>query len=71
MPTNIRVRLTGIHPGTMAASQDAFVPGATGAVPQEITPRDDHPVPKKGVVSALSGKSIPMMLTGVELHEPN
>lgn len=55
----------------MAASQDAFVPGATGAVPQAITSRDDHPVPKKGVVSTLPGRSVSVVLTGIELLEPN
>lgn len=55
----------------MAASQDAFVPGATGAVPQAITSRGDHPVPKKGVVSVLPGKSMSVTLTGVEHLGPN
>lgn len=49
--SQVSTSATQVVQGTMAASQDAFVPGATGAVPQEITSRDDHPVPKKGVNS--------------------
>ncbi|PYH93888.1 endo-1,3-beta-glucanase Engl1 [Aspergillus ellipticus CBS 707.79] len=33
----------------MSGGQDIFVPLATGAVPQTISVRNDHPVPKKGI----------------------
>ncbi|PWY95544.1 endo-1,3-beta-glucanase Engl1 [Aspergillus sclerotioniger CBS 115572] len=33
----------------MSGGQDVFVPLATGPIPQTITARNDHPVPKKGI----------------------
>ncbi|RAL00394.1 endo-1,3-beta-glucanase Engl1 [Aspergillus ibericus CBS 121593] len=33
----------------MSDGQDVFVPLATGPIPQTITARSDHPVPKKGI----------------------
>ncbi|OJJ75131.1 hypothetical protein ASPBRDRAFT_53082 [Aspergillus brasiliensis CBS 101740] len=34
---------------TSMSGQDVFVPLATGPIPQTITARNDHPVPKKGI----------------------
>lgn len=35
----------------MYNGQDVFQPVATGSIPRTISARDDHPVPKKGIVS--------------------
>lgn len=37
------------------ANQDVFIPLATGPVPNTIKSRNDHPVPKKGIVSCAFG----------------
>ncbi|EAU35587.1 hypothetical protein ATEG_03785 [Aspergillus terreus NIH2624] len=38
-------------PTAAMANQDVFLPVATGPIPQTVTSRDDHPVPKKNVLS--------------------
>lgn len=37
----------------MANGQDVFVPVSTGPIPKTIGSRNDHPVPKNGIVSFL------------------
>lgn len=51
-PTIITVQGSG-HPSHSMPGQDVFVPVASGAIPKNIKSRDDHPVPKHGVVSTI------------------
>ncbi|PWY82914.1 hypothetical protein BO70DRAFT_404481 [Aspergillus heteromorphus CBS 117.55] len=45
--TTLSVAQSSVTP--MSGGQDVFVPLATGPVPQTISVRNDHPVPKKGI----------------------